>query len=264
MRACFRQALISCAIAVSVVSLLAQTTVTHRTRQQPYTAEFKITQVQTLANGATITHESTQIEARDSQSRSMTSTTSARPYGGGTLTTMVNVSDPVAGTQSNWNSSSKKATVYKLPPVQERHGCWQSESGHFTSAWNSPGGAVEGAGAEAASAVQVHHPTPVNEDLGSTTIFGVEAHGHRITQTTPVGEIGNDQPLVSVTEYWSSPMLAFPLRELHDDPRTGTRDKELVNLTVADPDPSTFLPPEGYEVVIEEMVPCKGKSATLP
>ncbi len=54
-------------------------------RQPPaqpfYTAEFKTTRVQTLANGTTITRESTETRALDSQGRSMVATTEALPNG---------------------------------------------------------------------------------------------------------------------------------------------------------------------------------------
>lgn len=39
---------------------------------QPYTAEFKITRVQTLADGTTIPHESEETRVRDSQFRTLT------------------------------------------------------------------------------------------------------------------------------------------------------------------------------------------------
>jgi hypothetical protein len=251
---------------------------------QPYTAEFKTTQVQTLANGTTITRESSEVHAVDSQHRTMNANTS-HGFGGGTTWTTVNVHDPVAGTQGNWNSQTKKATIYKLPSPEQRHGCWQAESGHYTSTWGggpapgsgvvggvfgvagASGGAVAGvAGSVTTSSVApVPHPAkqpkPEMEDLGTTTIQGVEAHGHRSTWTIPVGQIGNDQPLVRSQENWFAPSLGLVVREVNDDPQTGTRTKELVSLSLSEPDPSTFLPPEGYEAVTEVMVPCKPAAA---
>jgi hypothetical protein len=38
---------------------------------------------------------------------------------------------------------------------------------------------------------------------------------------------------------------------------TGKKDEELVNLLRGEPDPALFLPPDGYEFVINEMVVCK-------
>lgn len=95
---------------------------------------------------------------------------------------------------------------------------------------------------------------PVREDLGTDTIMGVEVRGTRITITTPVGRIGNDQPLVRTEERWSAPSLGgLTLRDINNDPQSGKSTRELVNLDLSEPDPSTFQPPEGYEVVTEEM-----------
>jgi len=242
-------------------------------KPQAYTAELKITNVQTLANGTTITRESTMVQARDSQHRWMSSTTAIQPYGDRTLRTMVNVQDPVAGTQSNWDSQSRKARVIKLPPLQEQRGCWQTTSGTFRQTWNSPPLSVLGRPAAQSGATgltptsapilppQSQRPKPVIEDLGTLTIEGVEAHGRRWTTTTPAGEIGNDQPLVSTQEDWFAVGPGLIVRSVQDDPQQGKRTTELVKLDPGEPAPALFQPPEGYEVVTEEIVPCKEQAA---
>jgi hypothetical protein len=231
---------------------------------EPFTAEFKITSVQTLANGTTITSESTRVQARDSQGRWMNSTTMIQQYGDGTPTTTVNVQDPVAGTQTSWYSRIKKATVVKLPPVEQRHGCWQSETGHSRMTYSAarPSGAAARSDAFAGDRADVpmpvvKRPKPVMEDLGTMTIQGIKAHGHRFTTTTPVGEIGNDQPLVQTQETWQATGLGLEVRSVSDDPQQGKRTTELVKLDQSEPDSALFQPPEGYEIVTEEMIPCK-------
>jgi len=47
------------------------------------------------------------------------------------------------------------------------------------------------------------------------------------------------------------------IRQITDDPQQGKDDLELVTLLRGEPDPALFQPPEGYEVVTEEMAPCK-------
>ncbi len=74
---------------------------TVRAAKVPYTAEYKITQVQTLADGTTITHETTEIKALDSQGRRMTATIVTS--GDRAPTTHVMVFDPVARTQTHWS-----------------------------------------------------------------------------------------------------------------------------------------------------------------
>jgi hypothetical protein len=239
------------------------------TKIQSYTAEFKITNVQTLANGTTITVESSMVQARDSQSRFMHSTTMTQQYGDHTPTTMVNVQDPVAGTQSSWDSRSRKARVTKLPPLEERHGCWQTSNGSFRQTWGSspssrPAGQSDAKGVSSISAPvlppQPQRPKPVMEDLGTMTIDGVEARGQRWTTTTPAGAIGNDQPLVSTQEDWFAVGLGLNVRALRDDPQQGKHSTELVKLDQGEPEPALFQPPEGYEVVTDEMVPCKDQA----
>jgi hypothetical protein len=56
-----------------------------------------------------------------------------------------------------------------------------------------------------------------------------------------------------------APSLGLELRQSIDDPRTGKRTRELVNLTLEEADPSLFQPPADYNVTTEEMhqVACK-------
>lgn len=96
--------------------------------QPPYTVEFKTTRVQTLANGTTITSETTEKMARDQQMRRMTSTTNS-PSGDRPAITNVHVSDPATGEEINWNSNSKVARDVKWPAGYERRGCWASPDG---------------------------------------------------------------------------------------------------------------------------------------
>ena len=51
----------------------------------------------------------------------------------------------------------------------------------------------------------------------------------------------------------------MPLREINIDPRMGKKTREVVSLTIGEPDPSLFQPPEGYEILTEEMheIPCQ-------
>jgi hypothetical protein len=222
---------------------------------QPYTAEFKITSVQTLANGATITRESTEIEARDSAGRSLRSSAGQALGVDRDPTSRTNVNDPAAGTQSQWDSRTKKARVYKLPPEGQR-GCWSNDGGDFTiSRYDGPGRPAPSATVLPGGSVLVpaRRHTPEVEDLGTTTIQGYEAQGKRLTTTIPTGEVGNSEPIVIVNEHWSSPQFPLALRDINDDPRSGKRTRELVSLTPGEPDLSIFQPPQGYEVTEEEL-----------
>jgi hypothetical protein len=192
------------------------------------------------------------------------SNTSIQPYGDQTPTTKVNVDEP-DGTRISWDSRLKKATIIQYPQREQRHGCWKTESGDFSIRYPQERGPAATARSDssvkpalsATLSAQLQRTRPVREILGAATILGVEATGTRFTTTTPVGEIGNDQPLVSTRESWFAGDLSLELRYIDDDPRRGKTVKELVKLDLSEPDPVLFQPPEGYEVVTEEMVPCK-------
>jgi hypothetical protein len=238
------------AFAFPAAAQVATTQTKHK--RQPFTAEFKVTQVQTLPNGTTITGESTEINVLDSQGRAMNSvrldkpTTEDKPY------TFGNAYDSVDGTRSRWDSRTGKATVTKMPPKDQRVGCWADESGLMRMNFYDGDHPVPARAAQA----QVPHHERTTEDLGNTTIQGLQARGLRSTYTIPAGEVGNDQPIVTISEQWTARIAAgssLEVRSLDEDPRTGTKTRELVNLTLGEPDASAFQSPAGYEIKVLEL-----------
>ena len=264
-------------------------------QRQPYMAEFKITHVQTLADGTTITRETREISALDSQGRRLNANSISIP---GNMEQQdflqTRVHDPVENTEASWDTRNKTARVTKLPPEDQRHGCWANDSGNVRSNYGSmrlpdqPGGAgvmgatfgtgpVVSSGTVAPGSTTVTTnlpatmpivgekmrralPKPVHEDLGTDVIQGVEVRGSRMTITTPVGQIGNDRPIVSTQENWMAPSLGgIILRSVSDSPQTGKETREVVSLTIGDPDPSVFQPPDGYKVTVDVLheVPCQ-------
>lgn len=206
--------------------------------QLPYTAEFKTTRVQTLPDGNTITQESTQVMARDSSGRTVNASTSTPVSEDQTQHTMVNVFDPVARTHSFWSVPGQQATVTNEPAADApRTTC-----------------AVP-AQVPARQSEPMQRAKPVMEDLGTQTIEGIEAHGHRTTFTMAAGAIGNTEPLVSTDEVWfsSTPGLAgINVRQVNESAQSGRMTRELVQFTQGEPDAALFQPPDGYEVLVKE------------
>jgi hypothetical protein len=242
-------------------------------------AEFTTTTTQVLADGTTITRESKSVEALDSQGRHMNTNELMGPFSGPPERTFTNVFDPVEGSQISWNSSSKEARVIKQPPEDQRTGCWANDegnirfsygnrlAGHTTPAAGSgstvigstvalPGGAIPRPAMD----------KPVLQELGTDVIQGVEVKGHRMTRTIPAGQIGNDRPIVTVNETWMAPSLGIVLRSVNDDPRSGRQVREATSLSLSDPDPAVFQPPEGYKVTVVELheVPCRQNPTLAP
>jgi hypothetical protein len=207
------------------------------TAHLPYTAEFKVTNVRVLANGSTITLNSILVAAADSDGRQATATTATRQSRDMPRATRINVFDPVAHINVNWSSPGQKATVTE----------WLASVGPPPSC---PPSAPNDARVPVKSM-----PGSIIEDLGTQTIRGIEAHGRRITTTLQTGTLGNDKPLVYIREFWTAiaPKLdGLNVREITIDPQAGKTTKELIHFKQSDPDPATFQPPHGYEVVARD------------
>jgi hypothetical protein len=120
---------------------LAQDEPTHKPAQRvrpPFTAEFKTTRVQTLANGTTITTETKDVSARDQQMRRMEAHTTLTG-GDQPAYTYYHVSDPTTGDEINWNSTSKVAHDLRRPVGDARHGCWATPDGHSSANFGGNG-----------------------------------------------------------------------------------------------------------------------------
>jgi hypothetical protein len=87
------------------------------------------------------------------------------------------------------------------------------------------------------------------EDLGENTINGMSVVGTRETTTINPGVVGNDKALVSTREFWYSAAIRTNLMVTRIDPREGKQVIQLIDLSLAEPDPRTFEIPEGYTVV---------------
>jgi hypothetical protein len=226
-------------IFLSSYALLAQTQKLNRTFE-PYTATQKTTTVQTLANGATVTRETTGKVARDSSGRAFLETVMDLPMPEGETgkQSNFNVIDPVNHVIINWNSRTKQATIYHMS---------DSAQARQTLRPVSPASAPS-AGVQTAVIPRPMRPEAHSEGLGTKTIDGIEVTGKRTTQTFAAGQIGNDQPIVVTHETWMSTELRIPVLQIDDDPRTGVRTTQLIDVQRGEPDPALFQPPEGYEI----------------
>jgi hypothetical protein len=242
---------------------------------EPYVAEFKVTAVKTMADGSTITQEFTQVRAVDGQGRTMTAITTIPASSDGTPATKVTVFDPAAWTTTSWDSQRSLVTVVKKPLPGSGIGSCSIMAPQFVSA----GLATDGQASGKARAV-VGPPTGVTaglgaspnraqvnttiENLGTETIEGLTARGTRVTQITSAGAAGNSEPLVNTRETWQTNAhgIALTIREVDDDPKNGKRTMEPLSVSFGEPDPASFRPPQGYEIVTQEVqqVPCQQAS----
>jgi hypothetical protein len=266
MRLSVRGVLTVCAVGSLALPGFGQVSVsslgTGSSARQPYTAQFKITSERTLANGTTITHESTELDAVDVEGRHLTVTTNPAT-GEMPERTVYHVFDPVARTNATWSVPGKVADVTNmappLQPGQRRESCVTTS----TAAVSASAGRTDGisvvaggiGGGSTAPTVQTRtaNQESTRENLGTQEIQGVLAKGTRTTSTTPAGAVGNDAPLVRTSEIWVAQSPRIIVREMTDDPQSGKRTKELVELRQEGPDPASFQPPEGYEIRTSEV-----------
>jgi len=89
----------------------------------------------------------------------------------------------------------------------------------------------------------------VEQALPAETLEGVRAEGKRITWTVEAGRIGNEKPIVTVREVWSSPELLITLRSRDTDPLAGEDSYRVQHLVRGEPDAALFRVPADYRKV---------------
>lgn len=202
----------------------------------PYSGTETTTTVQALASGNTITHVNTATVYRDSEGRTRIETTITPPPGSSrSAFTEIVIVDPVAGYRYVLNSSTMTAYQSPLPPRR---------------ASNTSGASTSSTGASAAVEPRRERAgvTTARTELGSTMVNGVSATGRQDVETIAAGAIGNASPLtVARTSYMSSD-LEIPVQIKTSDPRFGTSDFELTNISTAEPSAALFTVPSNYTI----------------
>jgi hypothetical protein len=242
-------------------------------RGAPYSAQAVTEVNQTLSDGNKIHRVITGAVYRDGQGRTRTESV---PGGAGPLAPaaglaqLVTITDPVAGFTYVLDPAQKTATKVPL------HGAGRMGGGMGPGA--GPGGMMgpvagrggmgPGAGpggmmgpAAGRGGMMMHGGPPGDEDLkieslSSRQIEGVQAEGRRVTTTVLAGKIGNERPIVAVTERWFSPQLQVVVLMTHNDPRMGQDSYRLTKVALAEPDHSLFETPVGYTII-------EGRQATF-
>ena len=225
----------------------------------PYSATTTNESTQTLADGNRIVQTSTGTTARDSLGR--TRQDAALPTIGNMSAAnaphLVFIQDPAAQTSYTLNLTDKTAMKNPAPLPPPPGATGQSVSSTFFLA-------TAGGGAAAGAPLPQPPPAPMvlqkalpasedsqvsTEDLGSQTMEGLLVNGVRTTRTIPAEEIGNEKPIVIVTEVWTSPDLKTIVSSKRNDPRMGEQTFRLTNIVRAEPDASLFVVPPDFKVM---------------
>jgi hypothetical protein len=224
----------------------------------PYSATITNESVETLADGNRIVQSSTGTTARDSQGR--TRQDAPLPAIGNLSAEnaphIVFIMDPVAQVSYTLNLTDKTAQKLSVPPLPPGS---PSGAGPATttrmfiarSGGAAPSDAPPPPPPMAIAMAKVggeDHADATTEDLGSQTMEGLLVTGVRTTRTIPAGEIGNEKPITSVTEVWTSPDLKVIVYSKRTDPRMGEQTYKLTNIVRAEPDASLFTIPADFKV----------------
>ncbi len=108
---------------------------------------------------------------------------------------------------------------------------------------------------EAGHAITISGATSLSESknakvdqLGKKVIEGVECTGTRTTVTLAAGTIGNERPIDTVSETWTSTELQTAMQTRRSDPRTGETSFKLTNVRRTEPLHSLFEVPADYKI----------------
>jgi hypothetical protein len=84
--------------------------------------------------------------------------------------------------------------------------------------------------------------------LGTKTVEGVSATGSRTTRTMNPGTMGNDRPIVFISDTWFSTDLKVTVLTETDDGQAGHSTMKLVNIVRSEPNAALFQIPPDYTV----------------
>ena len=226
----------------------------------PYSAEQVTEHVQTLADGTHITQPAQTTKLyRDSAGRTRTERSFPAPPGalsrGSDAPSFIEIFDPVAGARyalEPQNHTAHRTSMPSLrpspPPPPSGNSVPASRTIHLMPAQLPPQSA-------STSQDQTLRPQFSRDSLGTQSIEGVMAEGSRTTVTYPIGAVGNDRPLTTTTETWTSPELKMVVLSKNSDPRSGESTTRLTNISRSEPDPSLFQIPADYEIIEPQTAP---------
>ncbi len=199
----------------------------------PYSGTEVRTLTEKFADGNSVNQTSSTPMARDSQGRTYVKETITPPASAGKAPySRITISDPVAGYRYVIDSSTMTAIQSRMPKMPSA----------------PPPGVKEALAAQVASQTLANGATRTTTNLGTSTVNGVAATGTQITEVIPAGAIGNAQAITITRITWISTQLQLPVQIKSSDPRSGTSDMELTNISTGEPSAALFQVPAGYTI----------------
>lgn len=212
----------------------------------PYSAVAVVSSKQTLADGNSINRTTQTNIFRDSRGRTRRETTlpAVGPLAAsGQPKSFIMIFDPVASTAFVLHPDTKIAEQLPGHPKGKRKG------GDFQGKFEEH---IE---------KDIANGSLKKEDLGVQTIAGISAQGTRYTHTIPAGQMGNEKPIVVMSERWYSPDLQIVVKTTHNDPRFGETSYVLSSVQRQEPAATLFSVPSDYTVKAAERRPMHRKGS---
>ena len=231
-----------------------------RLAQVPYTATYQLTTVQ-IRDGHSHSTTAAIVEASDSQGRFYRLTTEI-PYPGamGTITQGY-VQDRVAQTRTDWNveriGEQQNGQVEVWHQAAEPTSCPPAPAAQLPTKASNPAEPAPDARAQKIHQAfeeiraQVREKYPLTkttgENLGLKTIKGIEVHGDRTTITSYTGINGPSETIFETWRDMTPGLFSIKVLDSQEGPERKFR-KELMSITLGEPDPALFKPPAGLAV----------------
>jgi hypothetical protein len=219
---------------------------------KPYSAIAVTHTVQVLADGSQIERTQSQALFRDEQGRTRTESNEGK---------VIRITDRAAGLTYILDTAAKTArklefmttgvinTDGTLTTTAANGAVTTSVPQVVSDAYKAPVAQFDSVLGQSAVAQAGRTPNLATEELGTQFVNGVQAKGVRTTSTIPVGAIGNNRELKTVSERWESKDLGIMIKTVNTDPRFGTTTYELTNISQSSPDPSLFRVPADYTIL---------------
>ena len=230
----------------------------NRVTDAPFSGEQITERVQTLADGTHITQTTgTTMMYRDSAGRTRAEHMfTMQGVASGSGPKFVEILDPVAGYRYTFNEQNHTAQRMAWPPGMNRTG--QTNAASVTASTGTAGSVSSRAitvnpnqanpNQTGTATARRQRPEVSRESLGTQIIDGIPAEGMRITVTYAIGTFGNDRPITTVSENWTSPELHIQVLSKVSDPRNGDTTTKLTNVSQVEPDPALFQVPADYSI----------------
>jgi hypothetical protein len=208
----------------------------------PYSAVEVLTIQEKFADGNTVNTTTSTPRARDSQGRTYVSETITPPASSGKSPyTRVTIVDPVAGVRYELDSSTMTAVQTFLPKMWHEPATGSSSGSANSAARTAPGTTL-------GTVTRPNGAVVTTSSNGTATVNGVLATHTLVTEVIPAGAIGNALPITTSRTTYVSPDLKIPVQIKTVDPRVGTSDVELTNISTGEPSAALFTVPAGYTV----------------